>query len=69
MPYLNEPSVSPSRPLGIQAPALRIRHQIDRLVQDLEVVRLSPFFRVVELLVCIWDDPFSRTEEAPRDQQ
>lgn len=39
---------------------------IYRVVEHVEMVRLSPFFRVAELLVCILYNPSTSTEEATR---
>jgi len=58
------PPVSPPGPLRIQPPSLLVCVEVDRVVQDLQVIRLSPFFRVAKLLAGVGNDPSSCAKES-----
>lgn len=59
----DEPLIPPSRPLRIQPPTLLVRLHLNRVIQHIDIIRLTPVLRVLELLVRVLGDPSARAEE------
>lgn len=63
----NAALVATAGPLGVEATALLVRFDIDRVVENVEINVGAPFLRVFKLGACIGYDPAAGAQEAQQD--